>query len=130
MKRIQGKDRRKFLRLKVYHLVKYKVIFKDQPSRPFLLAAIKDIGAGGICLKTEEALPKSAILELQINFPNLSQPIYTLGRVVWIKQRSKLNRYEIGVEFTQIEESLRKLIDKDVQFVYKKLNKREPKKGY
>ncbi len=116
---MRKEDRRRYLRLKVYHLVKYRVI-SDRPSR-YLLASIKDIGAGGICLSTQEPLPVSTNLELQINFPDTEKPIFTLGRTVWVKKIAKMNSYDIGVEFISIEASMRQLIDYYVRFVYSKL---------
>lgn len=114
-------ERRRCLRLNVYHLVKYRVI-SDRPHQSvLLLASIKDIGAGGICLVTEELLPVSTNLELQINFPVIDKPIFTLGRVVWSKQIAKSNRYLVGVEFENIEASMPKLIDDNIKFVYRKV---------
>ena len=121
MNKIRGEERRKYLRLEVYHLVKYRVIPDKPPYPAHLLASIKDIGAGGICLITEEPLPVSTNLELQINFPDLGGVILTFGRVVWLKQVAKTNRYKVGIEFTGIEESLRKRIDGKVKFSYQKL---------
>lgn len=117
----KNQERRKFLRLKVYHLVKYRVLSDKPPYPKPLLASIKDIGAGGICLLAEEPLPVSTNLELQINFPDFGGLIVTLGRVVWVKQVSKTNRYTLGIEFSDTEESLRKRIDGNVKFVYQKL---------
>jgi c-di-GMP-binding flagellar brake protein YcgR len=114
-------ERRKHLRLRVYHLVKYRVISDKSPQTQPLLASIKDIGAGGICLITAEPLEVTANLELQINFPDLKKPVFTVGRVVWSRQIAKMSRYEVGVEFTDIEDSIPKLIDDDVKFVYRKL---------
>ena len=114
-------ERRKYLRLKVYHLVKYRVISDQSPQAQPLLASIKDIGAGGICLITAKPLEPCANLELQINFPDLKKPVFTIGRVVWSKQTAKMNRYEVGVEFMDIEASIHKLIDSGVKFVYHKL---------
>lgn len=116
-------ERRKHLRLKVYHLVKYQVVSDKSPQPHPLLASIKDIGAGGICLITDEPLDVSTNLQLQINFPDLKKPIFTLGHVVWSKQVAKMNRYEVGIEFVNIEASLPALIDSDVRFVYRKLKR-------
>ncbi len=121
MNKMRNEERRKYLRLKVYHLVKYRLVQDKPPYFPYSLAAIKDIGAGGICLVSEKPLPVSTNLELQINFPDIEKPISTLGRVVWLKQMPKTDRYEMGIEFTSIEESLRKFIDEYVRFVYSKL---------
>lgn len=114
-------DRRKYLRLRVYHLVKYRVI-SDKPSHSaFSLSSIRDIGAGGVCLITEKQLPVSTKLELEINFPDIGGSILTSGRVVWMKQVAKTSRYMLGIEFTGIDEVLRKRIDANVRFVYQKL---------
>ena len=114
-------ERRKYLRLRVYHLVKYQVI-SDKPPNPHpLLASIKDIGAGGICLVTEEPLSVSTNLQLEINFPDMGGVILTSGRVVWLKQVAKTNRYYVGIEFTGTDELLRKRIDGKVQFVNHKI---------
>jgi c-di-GMP-binding flagellar brake protein YcgR len=120
-------DRRQYLRLKVYHLVKYRIISDKPPYSQPLLASIKDIGAGGICLFVEEPLPVSTNLELQINFPAIEKPIFTLGRVAWSKQVAKTNRYVVGIEFVNIEASMPKLIDDNVRFVYRKLKVKNTK---
>lgn len=115
-------DRRKYLRLRVYHLVKYRVV-TDKPSPcAYSLASIKDIGAGGACLIVEASLSVSTNLELEINFPDMGGAILTSGRVVWQKKIAKTSRYMLGIEFLNMDESLRKRIDGNVKFVYQKLN--------
>ena len=118
-------ERRKYLRLRVYHLVKYRVISENSSQTEPLLASIKDIGAGGICLVTAKPLEPCTKLELQINFPDLKKPVFTIGRVAWSKQTAKMSRYEIGVEFTDIEASIHNLIDDNVKFVYQKIKNRK-----
>jgi c-di-GMP-binding flagellar brake protein YcgR len=118
-------ERRKYLRLRVYHLVKYRVI-SDKPSHSaFSLSSIRDIGAGGVCLVIEKQLPVSTKLELEINFPDIGGSILTSGRVVWVKQVAKTSRYMLGIEFTGIDEALRKRIDTNVRFVYQKLKTKD-----
>ena len=117
----RAEERRKYLRLRVYHLVKYRVISDKPAHSAFSLSSIRDIGAGGVCLTTEEQLPVSTKLELEINFPDIGGSILTSGRVVWTKQVAKTSRYMMGVEFAGIDEALRKRIDQNVRFVYQKL---------
>jgi c-di-GMP-binding flagellar brake protein YcgR len=118
---MQKKDRRKFIRLRAYHLAKYKVLSAAEGKILSSFAVIKDIGAGGACLKIEEKLPADTRLELRINFPNLSTPICTLAKVSWVRQIGKGRRYYIGVQFIEIEETVRKLIDEHIRFVYNKM---------
>ena len=120
------KERRIFIRLQAYHCVKYRLLSAaSKEATPFTAATVRDIGGGGLCLRTEELLPKSALVELKINFPHITTFIYAVAKVIWIKQRDKIRRYEIGVQFMEIEELMRKIIDAQVKRVYEKLKKRK-----
>ena len=44
-----GEERRKFIRLEAHHLLKYKVLQKEEK-----LSFVKNISAGGICFFTKE----------------------------------------------------------------------------
>lgn len=108
----ESKERRNYYRLHAYHLAKYHLIQKSG-ERP-IVAAIKDIGGGGICLQTEEYLPIASIIQVYINFPKLSQPIPTLAKVVWVRRLGKKSVYEAGVEFVDIEQIFRNAIVRSV----------------
>lgn len=125
MNKIHTEDRRKFIRLKAYHLAKYKSLSsKDSHQKP-TLASIKDIGAGGICLRTKEAIPVATVIELQIKFPALDTPISTVAKIVWIKQLKKYKIYEVGAQFIEIAESARKLIDEQAKIINEQIKKDE-----
>lgn len=118
-------NRRQFIRLRAYHLAKYRPL-SDQKgaegSSP-IIATIRDIGAGGVCLKTDNYLPVSTLLELNINFPNVSTSVFALAKVVWIKPIKKTKSYEIGAQFVQITDSVRLIIDEQIRRVYQRLKK-------
>jgi c-di-GMP-binding flagellar brake protein YcgR len=118
-------DRRKFIRLKAYHLAKYKILNTRDPHPVTMLAAIRDIGAGGVCMRTKEPVPVASVIEIQIKFPTVETPIFTVARVVWVKQKKKHKFFEIGAQFIEIEESARKMIDEHVKVVSSKLKKEE-----
>jgi len=113
--------KRAFIRLAAYHLVKYKSLSTEKESAVPTLAAIKDIGAGGVCLRTEEYLPVSSVIELRIIFPSHSTPIFTLARVAWIRQVGKQRYYEVGAQFIEIEETTRRAINEKIRLVYQNL---------
>jgi len=118
-------ERRAFIRLQAYHCVKYRILSEvsvDQ-NKELTIASIKDIGAGGVCIKTEERLPIGALIELKINFPRIVTSIYAIARVVWVKQLDKLRRYEIGMQFTKIEDTLRKIVDAEIKGVYESIKR-------
>lgn len=124
MSKIRGKERRKAIRLQAYHLAKYRPASSEKEQAQPILVALKDIGAGGVCLRTEEYLPVSTQIDLRINFPGLDYPISTLARVAWIRQIGKSKRYEVGAQFVNLDESLRQIIDKHVKLTYERFNKK------
>lgn len=123
---MRKKERRKFIRLKAYHLVKYRVLSAEKEQPTPLFATIKDIGAGGVCLKADQSLPESSTIALEINFPKLSHPISTLAKVVWVRPLGKKSQhYEVGAQFLDMEESVRKIIEERIRFVYRKTRERK-----
>lgn len=118
---IRKKERRAYPRLPVYHLAKYKLISQPKEEPP-VTTSIKDVSGGGICLRLDEHLPVSAVIQLYINFPRIPQTITALAKVVWIKQIGKSKRYEAGVQFLEIEDTFRQAIVKRVESVRKITN--------
>ena len=120
------KERREFIRLQAHHCVKYRLLSATATeASPFTPATVRDIGGGGICIRTEESLPESALIELKINFPHITTSISALAKIIWIKQRDKIRRYEIGLQFMEIEELMRKIIDVQVKRVFDKVRGRK-----
>ncbi len=113
-------NRRKHPRLHAYHLVKYKLL--SSPENKFVTASVKNISGGGVCLRSVEKLPVSSVLEIYISFPQLSEPIPGVVKVVWVKKLKKEPLYESGIQFLNIEEALRDVIIKRVDYVYKRAN--------
>jgi hypothetical protein len=116
------KNRRKYVRLEAYHLARYKIIFNglEKTELPSL-ARVRNISAGGCCLRAEKFLPPGSILELKINFPHLEGPVCTLSKVVWTRQIGNTGKYEFGVQFIEIDENLRQIIDEQIKSVYKRI---------
>lgn len=112
---LEEKERRKFIRLNVYHLVKYKLA--SQGKWQTAIASISDISAGGVCLRAEEKIAKGSILQVSINFPQLSSPVFCSAKVVWMKKIGKANRFEMGLEFFEIEDLLRQEITRRIDYV-------------
>ena len=124
---MRKEDRRKFKRLKAYHLAKYRPLSGVKEEAAAVSVSLKDIGAGGVRLDTEETLPVSSLIELSINFPNIPSPITAIARVVWVKKRDKGRFYEVGAQFVEIEEPVRKLIEEHLKLVDDKLSDNKKK---
>lgn len=116
------REQRQFIRLKAYHLAKYRPLSPESRQAEPILVSLKDISAGGVCLRTEIPLPVSSLMELKINFPPFDNPVSCLARVVWVKKFGKLPRYEAGLQFSDLSEEARKAIDQGIKFTKGKLN--------
>jgi c-di-GMP-binding flagellar brake protein YcgR len=100
------KERRKFVRIKSDAEIKYKVV-KDMNSlteKEIIMSAKSlDIGGGGICIETSEALKEGTLLALEIKIKKIPHPIFTLGEVVWSKKIG--DKYSLGIKFVWIAEN-------------------------
>lgn len=64
----------------------------------------KNIGTGGLAIRTSRALPVGSTLELRIKLPDAAQPLLAKGQVAWAREDG------MGVAFTQLpEEAERRL---------------------
>ncbi|MDD5432303.1 MAG: PilZ domain-containing protein [Candidatus Omnitrophica bacterium] len=124
MAKSTGQERRKHSRFTAYHLAKYKLLATEPKETCFCLAAVKDIGAGGIRMRIDKLLPMSSLLELKINFPAFNSPVFVLAKVVWIKSFKTGKYIEYGLQFTEIEEAVSSIIAKRLFSVEEKLKKR------
>lgn len=118
--KMNSTERRKFLRFTAYHLAKYRLINAADKDELPVLASLKDVSAGGIRLRAQEDIPISSLLELKINFPFLDYPVTALAKVIWSKKLKKPGLYEVGAQFTRIDESARKAIDGQIKFAAQK----------
>lgn len=121
MKEIEKKERRKFTRLRIYHLAKYRLLSEPEAKTAKILTSLKDISGGGACLRTKEKLLPSDIIQLYINFPQLPEPVICKAKVAWVKKLETINQYESGLEFLEINDSLRREIMQRVDFTVKKI---------
>ena len=113
--KIKPEDKRNNPRLEVYHLAKYSVVSDSSQKKP-VLAYIKNISGGGVCIQTEEPLPVGSLLQLRINMPLMSKPVTSIAKVAWSKKASKKGFYEAGIHFLEIEEAVREAIKKGIYF--------------
>jgi len=95
-------EKRKFVRIDWPCIVQYKVL--DEPSTQDQIVG-KDISEGGISFTVYERLPKWTRLDMQIQVPFDSMPIFTKGKVVWVRnvggEHSKT--FEAGVIFSEVD---------------------------
>lgn len=56
---------------------------------------LKDIGPGGLCFQTHDALQRGC--DIQITIPVREPPFEATGTIVWCRQKN--HHYEVGVQF-------------------------------
>jgi uncharacterized protein (TIGR02266 family) len=108
-------ERRKYVRLTADVEVRYDVL--DTKSHEAMQAVTRNISAGGICLIINEQLPIGTVLQLDIYLPQNQPVIKAKGKIVWIsafRMANEKERYDAGIEFIEIDEEQRKIIDKYV----------------
>lgn len=100
-------EKRKFVRIKSDFCVWYQTIDEDDVS--FGRPQSKDISAGGILLEMEDAERVGATIIMKFKIPSNENEINAKGRVVRV-HRLEGQKFEIGIEFTEIDPDDMRLI--------------------
>ena len=100
-------ENRKFVRIEWPVIIKYKTI--EEPHIQDHIVS-KDVSEGGARFVVYERLMKGTKLDIQLEVPFDSMPIFAKGEVTWIKKIGSENAktFEIGVVFTQVDEKEQK----------------------
>jgi c-di-GMP-binding flagellar brake protein YcgR len=96
--RYTGPERRKYKRLKVFHL-SVPIVLKANTEGLSIPGILLDISAGGIGILTFKEIPVNTVVNLQINLHYIKTDIIK-AKVVWIKQLDKT--YRAGLQFIEI----------------------------
>jgi c-di-GMP-binding flagellar brake protein YcgR len=114
---VEMEDKRNFPRLSASVEVGYTLL-KDAADKKTTYT--KNISAGGICLIVYEKIEPGSILALKLQLPDVQKTIEVQGKVVWTSHftidSDQRDRYDLGIEFNEIDESLRQRIS---QYVFK-----------
>ncbi len=89
-------------------VVEYFIEMEDTVMRK---AFIKDVSPDGICIFIPEKAEKGMIICMNIYLPGTEEAITAKGKVVWRHEGDYYKLYTIGIEFTQITEEAKKVLD-------------------
>ncbi|MFH1858461.1 MAG: PilZ domain-containing protein [Candidatus Omnitrophota bacterium] len=78
-------------------------------------ALMKDISAGGVCLRTEEFIGVGSKLVLELYLPSFGETHTMVGKVVWNRELPNISRHEVGVQFTDLSEDIQNRIQRFVE---------------
>ncbi len=100
MKKVE--ERRKFIRLGVPVDLRY--IIEGESERKE--TTTKDLSCEGLRFTDTQEIRQGSLLELKLDIPDTHNPVHINGKVAWVKRLSTEDSspFEVGVEFTKIEE--------------------------
>ncbi|MBI4356038.1 MAG: PilZ domain-containing protein [Candidatus Omnitrophica bacterium] len=71
----------------------------------------KDVSVSGVRFISHEFFPTASEFLVEVPLFRASHPLQTLGRVAWSQKIAHSDLYEIGMEFTQLPDEHRKLLN-------------------
>jgi c-di-GMP-binding flagellar brake protein YcgR len=112
-------ERRKFVRLNVLANISYRMNLSQGDRKA---SNTKNISMGGICFIAYEEMGISQLIEVSVNLPDGGFPINALCRVAWVNEfvvggGPDNKKYDVGVEFIEIEQADVERINKYVLFI-------------
>lgn len=96
-------ERRRYIRLRTPIPLTYTV----QGSGTMYDSVTKDISADGLRFETSSKdLKEGALIELKLLISGANNPVHIKGKIIWKKHLSLADNapYDVGLEFTEIEE--------------------------
>lgn len=95
-------EKRRFVRIQWPIVVQYKTL--DEPYTSDQIVG-KDISESGVCFTVYERLLKGTRLDIQIQTPFDSLPIFAKGKIAWIRKigEEHAKTFEVGLEFTEVD---------------------------
>ena len=101
-------ERRKFIRVPDNLQISYEVMPHPKVGDFFT----RDISQGGIRFFVHEFIRRNSILKIKLTLAKTTFYFEALVKVVWIKEDTLSERYEVGVEFVDIpQNAIAHLID-------------------
>ena len=91
-------EKRQHLRIGLRLPIRYQITSTEE----FGNTLTSNISLGGVRIFTDQFMPPDTKLNLEINFINLSKMINAFGNTVWSQRIPYTDRYEAGINFTEI----------------------------
>ena len=105
-------ERRKYKR----KLIKLDVEYDMSSDQRWLETHSRDLGAGGICLITKDAIPLGKSFDLKFYIPDKDRPVKVIGKVMWNEKIDEdgTGMFYNGIQFVRIDKADKALILKFV----------------
>jgi len=111
-----GKEKRKYKRTgKPYYMVRLRIKHYEgskTSSAGWDWVELKDLSAGGALFSYNKHLEMGTLLDLIIDVSAFTPAINCVGRVTRIEQSQLNSPLQVAIEFTEIDEQAKELINK------------------
>ncbi len=119
-------EQREYVRIKEPYITRYKVIPNDSKiTKDWDGVAVVNLSAGGIFIYSRTNLEVGTIVDLRIGFSRFYPATICAGRVVRVNKHLGTFLFSIAIEFTEIDERLKEMINDtalsvnpDIQFSF------------
>ena len=98
-------DRRHFPRLRYRAALRYQVRGKPEYSN----VLCENISSGGIGISNDRFIAPSTLLELELSL--YKRMLTSIGKVAWASAAPHSDRYNMGVQFIEIEPADQRFLD-------------------
>jgi c-di-GMP-binding flagellar brake protein YcgR len=115
------RERRQFLRVGTYHLLRY-VRYGDQRGARPILSASRNISGGGLMFVAGEKLAVGEKVEIELNFPPFGNPIRAIVQIKHTRKKEKSNKWLVGARFIELDNPAQQRILEYVDYINKILN--------
>ncbi len=125
---VMGAGRRKYVRIEKSYNARFRIKpdeTQDLVSIDWDMVAINNLGAGGVFFHTRRSMEIGTTLDLKIDFSTSTPDIKCDGRVTRTKRHLDTSIFGIAIEFTEIDEHIKGIINKtailvdpNIQFLF------------
>ena len=109
-------ERRKYARIENPYITHFRVKPCDgNVSKDWNMVAVFSLSAGGIFFYSKTDLEVGTILDLKIDFSLVHSSIIYVGKVIRTERHQDASKIGYAIEFTEINEQLKKMINKSLE---------------
>jgi len=115
-----GRERRKYKRIEKALIAKFKSVADSGGNDvTWNMVTLKNISAGGMLFNFDKKLQLHGILDIQINFPALKNPVKCRGKVLRV-DKIVASLYGVAVLFTKLSNEDKNIINRKAEEFYSK----------
>ncbi|MBT3354273.1 MAG: PilZ domain-containing protein [Candidatus Scalindua sp.] len=115
-------EKRKYIRIEKPYIARFRVkpgMNSDVVSTDWDMVAVNDLGAGGVFFNSSNDLEIGTILDLKIGYSAATPSIRCDGVVTRVINNPNTSIFGVATAFTEIDERMRKMINRVAGLDYK-----------